>query len=281
MTVVDAFTHWVDLVSLPNKEAHPVAKEFLDSVVNRHGNVQSIVTDCGKEFTSNILKELCVNLKNSKILTSPHRPQGNGLVERFNRQIIDILRTVSKGDPNNWDTLLSHVMSALNTAHHSAIGESPYFVLYHRDPTIPFSKLWGGNGPQPEIESSEDRLSRMKEIFLLVKANLQKAYDKYSSYYNTRCKDKHIKVGSKVLKKNEKAHGPSRKFSELYSGPYRVIEVQPNGVTFKIKHLDSGKIATAHSDRLKHIWDTPVPYDPFPGTLGAEEDEDDTEEIGL
>ena len=127
LTVVDAFTHWVELVALPNKEAHTVAKAFLDSVVNRHGNVQSIVTDRGKEFTSNILKELCVNLKISKILTSPHRPQGNGLVERFNRQIIDILRTVSKGDPNNWDTLLSHVMSALNTAHHSAIGESSYF----------------------------------------------------------------------------------------------------------------------------------------------------------
>ena len=121
----------------------------------------------------------------------------------------------------------------------------------------------------------------MKEIFLLVKANLQKAYDKYSSYYNTRCKDKDIRIGSKVLKKNEKTHGPSRKFSELYSGPYRVIEVQPNGVTFKIKHLESGKIATAHSDRLKHVWDTPVPYDPFPGTLGAEKDEDDTEEIEL
>ena len=125
----------------------------------------------------------------NKLLTSPRRPQDNGLVEWFNRQVVDILRTVSKGDPNNWDTLLSHVMSALNTAYHSAIGDSPYFILYHRDPTIPFSKLWDDMGPQPEIESTEDRLSRMKEIFLLVKANLQKAYDKYSSYYNIRCKD--------------------------------------------------------------------------------------------
>ena len=88
----------------------------------------------------------------------------------------------------------------------------------------------------------------------------------------------YIKLGSKVFKKNEKAHGPSRKFAKLYSEPYRVIEVLPNGVTFKIKNLDSGKITTVHSDLLKQVWDTPVQYEPFPGTLNECDEENTTDE---
>ena len=158
-------------------------------------------------------------------------------------------------------------MSAVNTAHHSSIGESPYFVLFHRDPTLPFPELCGIPIQNQEFESTPQRLERIKDIYKLVRSQLVKAYDKYSSYYNARAKDKRIGLGSKVYKKLPKPHGPTRKFKEVFVGPYRVIEVMPNEVTFRVKHLTNHKIEVVHADNLKTVFDNPVPYEPFPGIL--------------
>ena len=81
------------------------AREFLKFVTERFPfKIKKILTDNGKEFTNKVFgnnatnkthefDELCLSLGIEHRLTKVRRPQTNGMVERFNGRIADILRT--------------------------------------------------------------------------------------------------------------------------------------------------------------------------------------------
>ena len=70
-----------------------------------------------------------------KSRTSPYRPQGDGMVERFNRTLLQLLRTYVKSQ-EEWETYLPCVLYAYRTSQHTATKASPYFLLYGRDPPL-------------------------------------------------------------------------------------------------------------------------------------------------
>eukprot|EP00731_Ephydatia_muelleri_P004933 Em0002g1109a len=53
----------------------------------------AVHSDQGRQFESILLKEVCNLLQIRKTHTTPYRPQGNGMVERFNRTLLDMLAT--------------------------------------------------------------------------------------------------------------------------------------------------------------------------------------------
>ena len=81
------------------------AKAFLKSVTERFPfKISKVLTDNGKEFTNKVFGQkaadnthefdlLCQSLGIEHRLTKVRRPQTNGMVERFNGRIADILRT--------------------------------------------------------------------------------------------------------------------------------------------------------------------------------------------
>ena len=80
---------------IPDKTTDSVAYAFMNAVIARWGCPIHLISDNGPEFINNIMIKLCtrLNIKRSKIL--PLRPQANGYVERANKSILNILRTLS------------------------------------------------------------------------------------------------------------------------------------------------------------------------------------------
>ena len=71
-----------------------------------------------------------------KINTSAYHPQTDGLVERFNRTLTDMLaKTVAPGV--EWDDRLTYVLFAYRVTQQASTGESPFFLLYRHDPQLP------------------------------------------------------------------------------------------------------------------------------------------------
>ena len=70
-----------------------------------------------------------------KILT--YHIQTDGLVERFNLTLTDMFaKTVKKGGPD-WDEKFPFVLYAYRVSVQESTKESPFFLLYGRDPRIP------------------------------------------------------------------------------------------------------------------------------------------------
>ena len=69
--------------------------------------------------------------------TTAYHPQTDGLVERFNRTLTDMLsKKVQKGG-KDWDQQLPYVLFAYRTSLQESTGESPFFLLYGHNPEMP------------------------------------------------------------------------------------------------------------------------------------------------
>ena len=101
---IDRATRMVCVQLRHNKTAND-AKAFLKSVTEHFPfKISKVLTDNGKEFTNKVFGQkatdnthefdlLCQSLGIEHRLTKVRRPQTNGMVERFNGRIADILRT--------------------------------------------------------------------------------------------------------------------------------------------------------------------------------------------
>ena len=88
-----------------------------------------ILSDQGRQFESAIVTELCSLLQIHKSRTTPYHPQGDGLVERSNRTLLNMLSIVVKGHPNTWESHLRAVCMAYNTSIQPTTGYSPFFLM--------------------------------------------------------------------------------------------------------------------------------------------------------
>ena len=103
---IDRATRWVYL-GVRSSKSGTAARYFLKRLLERAPfYVTQVLTDNGKEFTDRFVvtgerhptgrhpfDRLCAEHGIQHRLTKPRRPQTNGMVERFNGRIADLLRT--------------------------------------------------------------------------------------------------------------------------------------------------------------------------------------------
>ena len=91
LVVGDYFTKWTEAFPLPNQEAKTVAEKLVNEVISRFGAPERIHTDQGRNFEAQLFKEMCNLFSIEKTRTTPYHPQSDGMVERMNRTIQDML----------------------------------------------------------------------------------------------------------------------------------------------------------------------------------------------
>ena len=67
-----------------------------------------------------------------KVNTTAYHPQSDGLVERFNWTLLDMLAKTVKPGAVDWDERLPYVLFAYKAAIQASAGESPFFLLLVR-----------------------------------------------------------------------------------------------------------------------------------------------------
>ena len=101
--VVDYLTKWPEVFATSNQSAYTIAKLLVEKIVSRHGVPSQQLSDCGGAFLSKLLKEIRALLGFHKVNTSAYHPQTDGLVEIFNRTLIDTLAKTAQLNGKNWD----------------------------------------------------------------------------------------------------------------------------------------------------------------------------------
>ena len=67
---------------------------------------------------------------------SKNHPQADGLVERLNKTLIDMLAKHVQQNQREWDRWLSRMLFSYGTATQASTGRSPFHLVYGRDPRI-------------------------------------------------------------------------------------------------------------------------------------------------
>lgn len=138
LVVCNYATRYPEAIPLRNQEAETVAEALIE-IFSRVGIPQEILSDMGSNFMSTLIRELCRLMKIHKLSTTPYHPQTNGLVERFNGTLKNMLRKYAQEEQKNWDKQLPFVLFAYREVPQETTGFSPFEVLYGRHIRGPLS----------------------------------------------------------------------------------------------------------------------------------------------
>jgi hypothetical protein len=113
LTITDAFTKYVELVSLPNKEAPTVCEAIFNRWICRYSVPLEIVTDQGGEFCNDHSAELYKLLQLTHLHTSSRHPACNSQAKVANKTIAKYLRNLVRDDTLDWEQYLAPLMFSI------------------------------------------------------------------------------------------------------------------------------------------------------------------------
>ena len=88
----------------------------MNEVISRFRAPERIHTDKGQNFEAQLFKEMCNLFSIEKTRTTPYHPQSDGMVERMNRTIQDMLAKYVAKRQRDWDVHLPMVMMAYRSS---------------------------------------------------------------------------------------------------------------------------------------------------------------------
>ena len=112
-------------------------------------------SDNGKAFVGDLTKELMKRSHIAQAHSTTYHPQTNGLVERQNRTLVNMLRVYCSRYMTDWDKYLPQVVGAYNSTQHSTTGISPFMMLTGRE--------GASNILLPGVRGEEDVASSIRE----------------------------------------------------------------------------------------------------------------------
>uniref|UniRef100_A0A8C5M6R2 Gypsy retrotransposon integrase-like protein 1 n=1 Tax=Leptobrachium leishanense TaxID=445787 RepID=A0A8C5M6R2_9ANUR len=226
LTVVDYATRYPEAVALRDIHAETVAGALLQ-IFSRVGFPQEILSDQGTQFTAEVTQQLWRLCGIKPLYSSPYHPQTNGLCERFNGILKQLLRTFTMSH-KDWERHLPHLLFAYREVPQEATGFSPFELLYGRRVRGPLDLLrehWEGALAEEGTSAIDYVLEfrdRLQELTALVRDNLQAAQTKQKRWYDRSARDRTFQLGQKVL-----ALRPVKqnKLQAAWEGPYKIIEI--------------------------------------------------------
>jgi hypothetical protein len=227
LVVVDHFTKFLVAIPLKDKKSISVCKALNNQVLPTLLKIPNrILTDNGPEFRSTEFNNVLDDYNISHVYSTKYKASGNGAVERSNRTITELLKGLIDNNPQSWDSMLAKSVIVYNNTIHTQLGVSPAELIlqtaHQFDDSLPINSntisTWNEGHPK----------------FAPFSINQKVAY-------------KINKIGNQL----------KYKLGRKYNGPFKIVKVQSNGVSYEIKTENSNIIQKVHHKQLKPWKDPP------------------------
>jgi transposase InsO family protein len=248
VTATDYFTRWSEAVALRTVNTSQVIAFLNSNIITRFGIPDCLVFDNASYFSSLEMSEFSLEKGIKLKYSASYYPQGNGLAESTNKNLIKIIKRTVAENHKNWHNALLNALWADRVTPKAAIGNSPFFLVYGREAILPphvlLPSLQLSQKVQeeecPPLESHINALMKLEEVRTQAKHKLDQHQQLIKSWFDSNsASDRNFEVGDLILKwdKPHEGKGEHTKFQNLWLGPFLIAEkLGPS--SFRLQNLE-------------------------------------------
>ena len=251
---MDVFSRHVSLYKLRDKSTASFTRALEDYIAHV-GCPLKLTSDNGAEFCSQMVEAVTKILGIKKRTSVVYRPQSQGMVERWNRQLISELRTRLLQNQTTWPEQMHFIAMAHNAAPAARTGESPNLVFFGRELPLPtFTDFSANTLREKSVQEYVKKFQKRVEIIHeAVRAESKARSDKTAAAYNRKVKHTPLNPGELVFYKETPKN--CLKTDPKWTGPVEVVKRHPNaqgnpGTTYTLKYKD-GSTLRRNYEQLK------------------------------
>ena len=271
VTVMDHFTRYAEAWAVEEVNAASIADEFIKRIVCRYGLPEVLISDRGSVFVSELARSVYAALRITRHRTTAWHPQSNGVIERFHKTLKTMLKIWIREVGKQWDQLLPYALFAYNTAYHTGVEETPYFLCHGHNPRQPIDTELMAVGEEYDSiqEYARETVSKLRVTYARVTEILSEI--NMDRQQNSASTSVYVPGDSVWLYKPNIATGTSSKLTVRWHGPYDVLE-RVSSTTYRVHKEGKEQLVNVH--RLQRATSGVAP------THGIDEEEDtEREEI--
>ena len=263
---MDYLTKWPEAFAVPDQKAETIAKLLLEEIVCRHGIPEELLSDRGANFLSTLIQEVCKLLGVKKVNTSGYHPQTDGLVEKFNSTLINMIAKSCDVRNRDWDDHLPYLLFAYRVSAQESTKESPFFLVYGRDARVPTSTVLTHVRSPYAVDVSDYReevLANLSTAWQLARDSLKLSQTAQKRQYDRSSRKVSIRPGDRVMvHMPAESQGKNWKLSRPFHGPYRVLKVTPTNVEVRLVDrpgsesifVNLGRVRLCYPEQGNSVW---------------------------
>ncbi len=154
-------TRFVVLEPLKDKTATVVAHALLTHLFCPFSASRVTLSDNGADFRNAVVCEICSQYGIKQTFTEAYHPALNGMLERANRKILEVLHPIVNELLGNWEDWLHHVAASLNSSVSDSTGKSPHCILYGVEKRLLYDLL---TSPQQPVYNTDNYTQQQLEV---------------------------------------------------------------------------------------------------------------------
>eukprot|EP00731_Ephydatia_muelleri_P004469 Em0002g645a len=206
-------------------ELHPIPFE-IPMIFMRMGLPRVMLSDNGSEFCNKLNDKLAEILGVKRRLTTPYHPQANGLDERYNQTLQNMLAKFVSTKQTVWSSYLDTCTFAYNTSRHESSTYTPFQLMFGRQAILPVDiDLQKESGD--ELHHKYQMLNDPDIVAVQHKHQVILEDAKKHILDAQRNKSKRELVMKKNFRRKKMKGG---KLQDRFDGPHRVVKKMPHGV---------------------------------------------------
>ena len=252
---MDYLTKWPEAFAVSDQKMETVARLFVEQIVCRHGIPEELLSDRGANFLSELIQGICRLLEVKKINTSGYHPQTDGLVEKFNSTLVNIISKSCNINDRDWDDHLDLLLFAYRVSAQDSTKESPFYLMYGRDPRIPTATILTQERRPYAVDIDDyksDLCTGLSVAWSLAKENIKRAQIAQKRYYDQTAKPSSVKPGDRVMIfMPAERQGKTWKLARPFHGPYRVVHVTDTNVEARLVDRPQDPSIFVHLNRVR------------------------------